>query len=45
MEASEVYAPVRGQLRLLLGLVLSLLFGTGAGLAYVWRQQSIGFYR
>src|SRR5208283_625503 len=37
-----VYAPVRGELRLVLALVLSLLFGAGAGLAYVWRQQSIG---
>ncbi|MGO9016619.1 MAG: PAS domain S-box protein [Dissulfurispiraceae bacterium] len=38
----EVYAPVSGQLRLVLWLVLSLLFVAGAGLAYVWRQQSIG---
>lgn len=45
IDASEVYAPVRKQLLLLLVLVGALLTSTGAGLGYLWRQQSVRYYR
>ena len=40
MDKSEVFAPVREHLWMLIGLVAALLFSTGAGLAIVWRQRS-----
>ncbi len=45
MNTSEVYAPARKNLWMIAGFVVALLFGSGAGLAFVWRQQSMGFYR
>ena len=45
MNASEVYAPMRERLWTFLGLVAALLFGAGAGLAFVWRQQALLYYR
>ncbi len=42
---TEVYGQARGQLWLIVGFVTVLLFGSGAGLAFVWRQQSIAFYQ
>jgi PAS domain S-box-containing protein len=42
---SEVYSLARAQLWTIIGFVMALLFSAGAGLAFVWRQQSINFYR
>lgn len=45
MDISEVFAPVKERLWMMVGFVVVLLFGSGAGLGLVWRQQSVGFYR
>ena len=45
MDTSEMHAPAREQLWMIIGFVAALLFGSGMGLAFVWRQQSVGFYR
>jgi PAS domain S-box-containing protein len=45
MDISEVYAPLREQLRLVEALIIVLLLGAGAGLAAFWRQQRTRFYR
>ena len=45
MDTSEVYAPVRERLWLMVVLVGVLLLGTGAVVGSVWRQQSVRFYR
>jgi PAS domain S-box-containing protein len=45
MDAAEVYAPLREQLRLVAVLVCALLFGAGAGIALLWRRQRVRFYR
>lgn len=45
MDASEVYAPVRERLWIMVGFVVVLLLAAGAGLGLVWRQQSVRFYR
>jgi PAS domain S-box-containing protein len=45
MDVSEVYAPARERLWIMVGFVVVLLLGTGAGVGLVWRQQSVGFYR
>ena len=44
-DVAEVYAPLRARLWQIIGLVGVLLFGTGAGVGLVWRQQSVRFYR
>jgi len=44
MKTSEVYAPARENLWMIAGFAIALLFGSGAGLAFVWRQQSMGFH-
>ncbi len=44
MNTAEVYAPAREYLWMIVGLMTALVFGTGAGLAFVWRQQNLGFY-
>jgi len=45
MDTSEVYAPVRERLWEIAILICVLLFGTGAGIGLVWRQQRVLFYR
>ncbi|MCJ7600947.1 MAG: PAS domain-containing protein, partial [Desulfobulbaceae bacterium] len=45
MNTSEVYAPAREHLWMILGLMTALVFSAGAGLAFAWRQQNLGFYR
>ena len=45
MDTSEVYAPVRERLWEIAILVCVLLFGAGAGVGLVWRQQRLLFYR
>jgi PAS domain S-box-containing protein len=45
MDKAEVYAPLRERLWMVLGMVIVLLFGAGAGLGLAWRQQRTRFYR
>jgi len=45
MDAAEVYAPLREQLRFVVIVIGALLFGAGAGITLFWRQQSVRFYR
>jgi PAS domain S-box-containing protein len=45
MNTSEVYEKVRGLLWLIIGFMTALLFGSGSGLAFIWRQQRINFYK
>ena len=45
MDTSEVYAPLRERLWLMIVLVGILLLAAGAGIGLVWRQQSVRFYR
>jgi PAS domain S-box-containing protein len=43
MDISEVYAPLREQLRLVEALIIVLLLGAGASVGVVWRQQRVRF--
>jgi two-component system cell cycle sensor histidine kinase/response regulator CckA len=45
MDASEVYAPIRERLWLMIFLIGALLTGTGSAIGLVWRRQHIRFYR
>ena len=45
MDISEVYAPLRERLWIMVILVGALLIGAGAGVGAVWRHQSARFYR
>ncbi len=45
MDVAEVYAPVRVQRWLVLGLVGALLLSAAFGVGLVWRQQRLGFYK
>ncbi|RJX34271.1 MAG: PAS domain S-box protein [Desulfurivibrio sp.] len=45
MDLSEVYAPLRQKLWMLIGFVCSLLVAAGAMTAAVWRRQSALYYR
>ena len=45
MDASEVYAPLRGRLWLTVVLVGAMLLAAGATVGLVWRQQRVRFYR
>ena len=45
MDAAEVYAPLREQLRLVVVLISALLLSAGAGVGLLWRQQRVQFYR
>ncbi len=45
MDTSEVYGPLHKRLWMALVLIAVLLFGAGAGLGLVWRQQRARFYR
>jgi PAS domain S-box-containing protein len=45
MELSEVYAPVKPHLWMIVGFVVALIVGSGAFLAFVWRKQSVEHYR
>ena len=42
---AEVFAPLRARLWQVVTMVGILLFGAGAGVGLVWRQQHIRFYR
>jgi len=45
MDAAEVYAPLRAQLKLVIGLISALLFGAGTGVGLLWREQRARFFR
>ena len=45
MDTAEVYAPLRERFWQVMVLVAGLLFGAGAGVGLVWRQQRLRFYR
>jgi light-regulated signal transduction histidine kinase (bacteriophytochrome) len=45
MDAAEAYGPMRKQLWQVALMTGALLFGAGASMALVWRQQSLRFYR
>jgi PAS domain S-box-containing protein len=45
MDTSEMYAPLRDRLHLILFLTFALLAGTAASVGLVWRQQRIRFYK
>jgi PAS domain S-box-containing protein len=45
MDISEVYAPMREKLWMMVALVCALLMGAGAGVGLVWRRQRSEFYR
>lgn len=45
IDRSEAYASVKEQLLMIIGFIISLLLAAAAGLAFIWRQQNIGFYK
>ncbi|MBI5640265.1 MAG: PAS domain S-box protein [Nitrospirae bacterium] len=45
MDKSEMYAPVRERLWLMIALVTALLIGAGAGTGLIWKRQRSLFYR
>lgn len=45
MDMSEVYEPMRRQLWEMIILIATLLFSSGAVVAFVWRHQRARFYR
>ena len=45
MDTSEVYAPLREQMRLVLLLISALLVGAGGSVAMIWRQQRVRYYQ
>jgi PAS domain S-box-containing protein len=45
MDAAEVYAPLRAQLWQVVVMIGFLLFGAGAGVGLLWRQQRVRHFR
>lgn len=45
IDRDEVYAPLHTQLWQMIAFIVVLIFGAGAGVSVVWRQQSLRFYR
>ena len=45
MDSAEIYGPMREQLGLVVVMMALLLFGAGASVGVVWRQQRVRFYR
>ena len=45
MNADEVYAEAQLNLWTIAGFVIALIFASGAVIAFLWRKQSIDFYR
>jgi PAS domain S-box-containing protein len=45
MNVEEIYVPLRQQLWTIIALIGALLIGAGAGVALLWRQQYVRFYR
>lgn len=44
-DEAEVFAPLRARLWQVVIVGFVLIFGTGAGVGVIWRQQSLQFYR
>ena len=45
MDRSEVLAPLSQNSRMIVIIVLVLLFGTGFGLAFLWRRRQVHFFK
>src|ERR1022692_934149 len=45
IDAAEVYAPMREQLRMIAGLMGALLLSAGACVGLIWRQQRVRFFQ
>lgn len=45
IDAAEAFGPLVAQLWVMIFLVAALLFCSGAGVGFVWRQQNTRFYR
>jgi signal transduction histidine kinase len=45
MDAAEVYGPIRETMWLIILVVGTLIAGAGAGVALIWRQQRLHYYR
>ena len=45
IDRAEVYAPLRTQFWQTIAFIGALLFGAGAAVGFVWRQQRVRFYR
>ena len=45
IDTDEIYAPLRTRLWEIFGMISATIFVAGAGLALIWRQQRILFYR
>ncbi|GAB4440122.1 MAG: hypothetical protein Kow00120_08160 [Anaerolineae bacterium] len=45
IDIAEVYAPLRERLVEMALLMGALLFGAGAGVLFLWRRQSVAFFR
>ncbi|MDD3275624.1 MAG: ATP-binding protein [Kiritimatiellales bacterium] len=44
-DISEIFSPMRAQFWQVVGMISILLFGSGAVIGLVWRQQRVRFYR
>ncbi|TSA29295.1 MAG: PAS domain S-box protein, partial [Ignavibacteriales bacterium] len=45
IDMAEIYAPLSERLWMIIFLITALLFGAGASVAVVWRQQRVQFYK
>ena len=45
MDVAELYAPLRRQFWQVIAMVTVMLFGVGAGMVLVWRQQQVRHFR
>jgi PAS domain S-box-containing protein len=45
LDVSEISSPLKERLWMMVGFVVVLLFGSGAGVGLLWRQQNVRFYQ
>jgi PAS domain S-box-containing protein len=45
MDISEIYAPIKQRLWVIVVFVGVLLTGSGTGIGFIWKQRTAGFYR
>ena len=45
MDSSEIYAPIRERLWLVITIVSALMMGAATGVGLIWRQQSAAYYK
>lgn len=45
IDVNEVFAPIRAYANLMTFLMVALVVGAGAGLAFIWRNQQVASYR